>query len=63
MDYYIYIFWIVWGIVGYLIGKEKNRAVEGALWGFFLGLIGIVIIVLRSTKPLEEKKKEEVINE
>jgi F0F1-type ATP synthase assembly protein I len=44
---------IVCSVIGYFVGKPKNRAVEGALWGFFLGLIGIVIIVLR--KPAQPK--------
>jgi hypothetical protein len=41
------------GVAGYFIGKPKNRAVEGAVWGFLLGVIGIIIIAVR--KPAEPK--------
>jgi CDP-diglyceride synthetase len=38
--------------VGYFLGKRKNRPVEGTLWGFFLGLIGVVILAFRSKKEI-----------
>jgi len=31
------------GILGYLIGKEKYRPMEGAALGFFLGPLGVLI--------------------
>ena len=34
--------------VGYAIGNGKGRGTEGALWGFFLGVIGLIIIAVRS---------------
>ena len=42
---------VVMGLIGALVGKNKGRKVEGFFWGFFLGLIGILIVALR--KPVD----------
>ena len=49
---------IVCGVAGYFIGKPKNRAVEGAAWGFLLGVVGLIIIAVR--KPAEPKDVQSV---
>lgn len=43
---------MIFGIVGGIIGRHKGREVEGALWGIFLGPLGLIIILL-----LPEKEK------
>jgi hypothetical protein len=49
------IVWILFGYFGYLIGKPKGRETAGALLGFFLGIIGIIIVaVLPKRKELEK---------
>jgi len=34
---------VFFALVGYMIGKRKNRAAEGVFWGLFLGPIGWLI--------------------
>ena len=49
----IIIIWILFGFAGYAIGKPKNRSTGGFLLGFFLGIIGIVIIACLKPKKIE----------
>ena len=40
------LFWVIVGcLVGYLIGRSKNRPLVGFLLGFFLGCIGWIIML------------------
>jgi hypothetical protein len=50
MDPIVLIVWLLCAIIAGFIGKSKNRLVEGVLWGFFLGIIGIIIIACRGKK-------------
>jgi hypothetical protein len=36
---------VIWGLVGYIVGKPRNRANEGVIWGGLLGLIGVLVIL------------------
>lgn len=38
--------WIACGFGGYAIGKSKGREVLGAVLGFLLGVIGLIIIAV-----------------
>jgi hypothetical protein len=40
---------IIFGFVGYLVGKPKGYPVWGFFLGFFLSLIGLLVIAL--TRP------------
>lgn len=51
MNILIVLIWIVCGLITHLIGKEKNR--HGFLWGFLLGLIGVVIMALLPAKDAQ----------
>lgn len=62
MDYTPFIQLIIWiliGIWGWNIGKGKNRPVLGAILGFALGIIGIVIILCMGEKEPKEVKAPE----
>ena len=49
---------IVFGYIGKYIAKEKNRdKTEGFLFGFFLSILGLIIIGLLPTKELQEETK------
>lgn len=44
----------VCGPIGYVIGKRKDNALMGALFGVFLGIPGLIIIALmRNQKPYD----------
>lgn len=42
--------WFIWpvvfGIIGLLIGAQKGRVLAGGLWGFFLGPLGLLVVGL-----------------
>ncbi len=40
----IILVWFACGILGALIGQSKNQVVLGAILGFALGVIGVLII-------------------
>ena len=44
------------GLIGLYIAKEKNRSqTEGFLFGFFLSIIGVIIVALLPTKKKKQK--------
>lgn len=43
---YLVSYLLVGGIIGYFIGKSKNRTSAGFWFGFFLGIIGWVIVLV-----------------
>jgi predicted branched-subunit amino acid permease len=43
--------WPIGGIVGAIVGQSLNRTREGAILGFVLGFIGVVIVVCMDRKP------------
>ena len=45
--------WLIVIVACVIIGREKNR--NGFLWGFFLNLIGLIVIAV--LPPLEPKQK------
>lgn len=49
-EVFILILLIAFPVVGYLIGNSKGRPVLGTLLGFFLGVIGWIIIAVVPTK-------------
>lgn len=38
------IWWLTCGFLGFQIGNEKNRRMEGFLWGLLLGPLGVMAI-------------------
>jgi hypothetical protein len=43
--------WIIFAILGFIIGKSKGRTLQGLLLGALLGIVGVIIIaVLKSKK-------------
>ena len=46
------IIWLLLGFWGWHIGKEKNRPALGAIMGFLLGFIGIIILIFVKPKVL-----------
>ena len=57
MLFWIFI-WFLCGFIGCAIGAKKNWGCLGAILGFLLGPIGIIIILLvdPDTKSIEEEK-------
>lgn len=49
----IILFWgLLWGVVCVLIAQRKDNSAEGAFcWGFFLGLIGVLVVALAKPAP------------
>jgi hypothetical protein len=43
--------WLLFAVAGALIGKSTGNAPLGAILGFFLGPLGLLIIALREDKP------------
>ena len=50
MEIALLFFAVVGPIVGYLIGNPKGYGVFGAVLGFFLGIIGWIIVALIPAK-------------
>ena len=44
MDVFI-LAWIAVVVASTLIGVSKGRGLAGFLWGFFLGIIGLIVVV------------------
>ena len=48
--------WLVLGIICAFINKEKGYSpVSGFCWGFFLSVIGLIVVLLEKTKEEHEK--------
>lgn len=47
----ILIFALIWGIISALVGKAKG--INGFWYGFFLGLIGLIIVLCKKSKNNE----------
>ena len=45
-----FIIWLLCAIIGLMIGDKKNRPILGLSLGFFLGLIGIIILLILEPK-------------
>jgi len=45
---------VVCGVIGYLIGNNKDRAALGAVLGALLGVIGVIIIAVIPRKKDED---------
>ena len=47
---FIFVFWgLLWGAVCVIIGQKKNLSAGGSFaWGFFLGLIGVIIVAAKA---------------
>lgn len=63
----MYYFWILcahgllWGFVAHFIAKSKGYD-NGFFWGFFLGLIGMIVVCARpAIKPKEDELKDSQI--
>lgn len=52
----VLIIWLLCGIIGFLIGQNKNRPIAGLCLGFLLGIIGIIIIAVMGPAEDETKK-------
>lgn len=39
---------IIWGVISNYVGKSKN--INGFWWGFFLGFIGLIIVICMKPK-------------
>ena len=51
MDWSIVALWIAFGIICSVIHKKKGYSpVAGFCWGFFLAIIGLIVVLLESTK-------------
>jgi hypothetical protein len=48
--------WVAMGLGGWLIGVSKGRPVWGFLFGFGLGLIGLIIMLVLPSKTAKAPK-------
>jgi hypothetical protein len=46
------ILWIIFSLIGYIIGKPKGKESLGAILGLLLGPIGILIIVIMENQNI-----------
>ena len=55
---------LIMGLLGRYVAKEKNRSgLEGFLFGFFLSILGIIIVALLPTIEKEEPVELELTDE
>ena len=45
---YILIWGVIWGAICQAVGKSKN--INGFWWGFFLGFIGLIVVLCSKEK-------------
>ena len=54
-------FWVIFMVLGCLIGASKGRALSGFVWTFFFGIFGVLIIIclpnLKKQKADEERNQ------
>ena len=54
-------FWVIFIVLGCLIGASKGRALSGFIWTFFFGIFGVLIIIclpnLKKQKADEERNQ------
>jgi uncharacterized membrane protein YeaQ/YmgE (transglycosylase-associated protein family) len=61
---FILIFGVIWGVVAAAIANTKGRSVVGWFFaGFFIGLIGVIIIACLSNKKEEQQYRDHVAQE
>lgn len=46
---YVLIWAVIWGVICQAIGKSKN--INGFWWGFWLGLIGLIVVLCSKGQP------------
>jgi hypothetical protein len=50
MDIEIVIIWIIFALIGVMIGQKKSKALEGFVAGLLLGPIGLIWIIATKAK-------------
>ena len=45
---YVLIWEVIWGAICQAVGKQKN--INGFWWGFFLGIIGLIVVLCTKEK-------------
>jgi hypothetical protein len=44
--YLLLLLWlVVWGFIGYLVGKRKNQVASGIVWPALLGPVGVLVVL------------------
>jgi hypothetical protein len=51
-------FGVIWGICGFKIGKGRGRPGLGAVLGFLIGLVGLLILVIIPRTPKAKARHE-----
>lgn len=44
---------LIWGSISHAVGKHKN--INGFWWGFWLGFIGLIVVILKKNNYVEEE--------
>ena len=62
MDFITIIIWaLFWGFISMIVGKAKN--INGFWYGFFLGLIGLIIVLcMKNKKTINKTTQNQVYN-
>ena len=50
--------WMIFGVIGFVIGDSKGKALLGFAFGFFLGPLGIIIAMLIKAEPKPEDEEQ-----
>jgi hypothetical protein len=61
LPYYIFylLLWVISIIAATMIGYSKGRALKGFILGFFLTWLGVSIIIVMKTKPVQGNRNGE----